>query len=245
MRTLIPQRIPQIPEAKVILYHPFEKPNQSEARYAKTHDGRAWLLKWKMERREILAEALGWLLSSRLKVPTPEGAITTHNGKQAWLSAFIEQTSYWDRSNMSGIHNIDEIGSMLALDAIVYNEDRHCQNILLEPDPTEYAIKAWSIDLAASEIGLPESIKRIGLDLPRAAYIAEGIPVDAIQENARATAQLASKIDPKDLRDDVVEACGLAGEPKVDVLFDALLKRFQSAPSLVEKYLADYREVIV
>lgn len=244
MRQLIPQRIRQIPEAKVKLYHPIEVENQSEARYAKTDDGQSWLLKWKMERREILAEALGWLLSQRWRVPTPGGALTTHNGKTAWLSAFIEYTDFWDVSKMSAIHNLAEIGAMLALDAIIHNEDRHYKNILLDPDPNEYQLKAWSIDLAASDIGLPESLKRLDLDLPRAAYIADGIPLDATREAARATAQLAAKIDIKDLREDVVEACGLAGEQKIDILYDALLKRCQNAPSLVEKYLTAYSEVI-
>lgn len=245
MRTLISQRIQRIPEDRVSLYEPIEITNQSEALYAWTADGKRWLLKWKMQRKEILAEALGWLLSIRLKVPTPTGAITTHKGNPAWLSAFIEHTDYWDKSKMSAIHNIAEIGSMIALDAIIYNEDRHFKNILLEPDPTEYIMKAWSIDLAASEIGQPEAIHRIGLEIPRAVYLAEGIPLDAIRDGAQSTALLASKLDPKDLRDDVTEACGLVGEQKMDLLFHALLKRCQNASSLVEKYLTDYSEVIL
>ncbi len=244
MRSLIPQRIPQIPESRLILYSLIEEENKSQARLAKTDDGRSWLLKSSMRSPEILAESLGWLLSRRLNVPTPDGAVTTHSGKPAWLSAYIGQIDYWDAKKMSAIHNITEIGSMLALDALLYNEDRHHKNILLEPDPDEYRVKAWSIDLADAEIGRPEGIKRVALDLPRAVYIARGIPLDVTRDQALVTADLAAQLNPKDLREDVVEACGLASEAKVDVLYDALLRRFQNARTLVEKYLSAYSEVV-
>lgn len=244
MRSLIPERIRQIPESRLLLYREIEHENKSEARYAKTDDGKAWLLKSNMRGPEFLAESLGWLLAHRLNVPTPDGAATIYAGKPAWLSALIRQVDYWDASKMSAIHNISEIGSMLALDALVYNEDRHHRNILLEPDPDEYTVKVWSIDLADAEIGRPLGLERIGLTLPSANYIARGIPLDAIREQAMRTADLAMQIKPDDLRADVVESCGLASERNVDPLYTGLLRRCQNARTLVDQYLTAYGEVV-
>lgn len=245
MSKLFHENIERISESDLIVGKLVRAPNLSEAKHAKTANRDRWVLKCKMEKREILAESLGWLLSNRLKVPTPYGAVVTQNGKYVWLSKQIDHTDFWDSSKMSAIHNISQIGSMLAIDAIVYNEDRHHRNILLEPDPDEYKVKVWSIDLAKAEIGRPDAIDRIGLGLPNAAYVARGIPIDDIvRQCAMETATIATQMDDSELRAFILEACGIAGETKVDLLFSALSKRCANAPMLVDKYLTAYSEVL-
>lgn len=132
-------------------------PHSSDARYCMSPDGRRWVRKRASETgfEALLAEALGWMLARELAVPVPDGAVTGEGDDLSWLSEQVPAVQHWDASRVHYIHNLEELGRMLTLDAIVFNEDRHARNILLQPAPTELELRAWSIDVGDSPLGRP------------------------------------------------------------------------------------------
>jgi hypothetical protein len=117
--------------------------NTSEARYTMSSDGRRWIRKRQVDTcfEPLLSEALSWLLARELKVPVPAGAVTGEGDDLSWLSEYIPSVVHWHPDLVHYIVNLDDLGRMLALDAIIHNSDRHGGNILLQPAPTELELK--------------------------------------------------------------------------------------------------------
>jgi hypothetical protein len=236
--TLFVQSIPRI--TSLADFGPVPVPNGSNAVYSKGTDGREWVRKPELTTgvEAILAESIGYLLGRHLGVPIPDAAVHVLPDGMAWLSERIPSVVHWDDSRRDRVINWDEMGSMATLDAIIFNEDRHGGNILLQPSPDDLHLKAWAIDVGDALVGQPSDFiaKKLVAPDPKRNH-ATGLPVDLLRDRAVAAAEVARSIDGTLLREWVHEGCDLAGESDRDSLVEALEARCQSAPAIVLRYL--------
>lgn len=214
--------------------------NGSEARWARDASGRQWVRKREADTgfQPLLAEAACFLLGEHLGVPQPRGAVFHDGVEWSWMSErIVAAGEHWEPDMRDLIANLDELGRILTLDAIVFNEDRHRRNLLVEPVADEAHLKVWAIDAGKAEIGWPEDFAARGVAAPSPRNHARGLPVGAMVESALAAATLATTLPEDALRGLVGEACGLAREPAVAVVGDALVARCRRAPEIVARYL--------
>lgn len=214
--------------------------NGSEARWARDATGRQWVRKREADTgfQPLLAEAACYLLALELQVRQPRAAVF-HDGQEwSWMSERLRATGeHWHPDMRDLIANPDEVGRMLALDALTFNEDRHRRNILVEPIGDESHLRLWAIDSGKAEIGWPGDFVDRHLASPSPHNHARGLPIEALRPAALAGAQLAAQLADTRLRALIVEACGLAREPAIDALTAALIGRCRHAPSIVSGYL--------
>jgi hypothetical protein len=210
-------------------------PNGCDATYALCPSQRRWVWKATTGANDVLAEALGWLLSREIGVPTPNAASTRFEGEQTWLSEVVPLAHHWSPPRFTQLSQPDHLGAMLALDAIIGNTDRHAGNVLCVDGAN--GIDVYSIDVAASWVGTPGDIATRGMDTPGIEKLIRGIHVEVIRAGAIDAANRAAGIDRAKLGEFVREACGLARDLQVKLLTDTMVTRCAAAVQLTEKHL--------
>lgn len=113
-----------------------------------------------------------------------------------WLSEYLPHVAHWAPARAQALTNPDDLGAIIALDAILGNWDRHARNLLLVPQPSAEQLRVYSIDIANAWIGTPADIAARGLESPGVEKLAPGIPVDMIRDGAEKLAEKAAKLDP-------------------------------------------------
>jgi hypothetical protein len=211
----------------------------SAADYFKDSLGRPWIRKVNLGWQELLAELIGWLLGKELGVPQPAGAFYKGAGPEmGWLSAEIASPFHWHGSHAHFVQNIDGLGAMLTLDALIHNHDRHAKNILLTSTGEEPDVLAWAIDTGAALVGFPGDFIGAGLAIPEKPNLAPGLPVGLMEVGAYKAAKKAAELAGSAvLRHYVRQSCMLVGEKESDLLFTALSKRMEQATDLVDRYI--------
>jgi len=198
-----------------------------------------WWVRKPLPARGILAESVGGLLGRLLGVEVPELAISGDDDRCGWLSAFVRDAHHWDRSRMGALANPEGLGRMLALDAIIHNEDRNTENFIFESLDEPERFWCWAIDMESALVGMPRALASKGLAAPRPhALPADFAIVDGMVETARAAAELARDADDGLIREIVDVAMDAAGTLDREVLSEVLLARCRHAPRIVEDYLA-------
>jgi hypothetical protein len=236
--TLFGGRIPVLTD--VVDGIPVGVRNSSEATFALSPDGRRWVRKRELVTgyEQLASEALGFLLARELKVPVPDGAITGEGHDRSWLSLFLPSCEHWDATRLHLVSNLQDLGRMFALDAIISNPDRHSQNILLQVDPEDpEELRLWCIDVGDSLLGYPHDLRDAGLEPPTPRNTARGLPVAELREEALAAAEDATLMTKGLVRHMVSEVCGQVGGMEEDVLLEALWRRLQNASTITEDYL--------
>lgn len=244
--SLFPNRIEHI-TGDLVARGPIRVPHGANADYVIDTQGRSWVRKKEIETgfNCLLAEAFGALLASELSVPSPDCAVHRgQTGKQAWLSRLMPDITHWDPAKIPFIENLDELGSMIALDAILINEDRHRGNILLQSvgeDSEE--LHAWSIDLGNALVGWPSDFHGATERIPDPRNHARGFPVHALEDIALETAHEAMTISSEIIREYSQEACGLVQEPTIDDYAEVLYSRCRNAVQIVSTYLVKLKRL--
>lgn len=216
--------------------------NGSEARWARDASGRTWVRKRESNTgvEGLLAEAVSYLLGKLLEVRQPMGAVFYDGTEWSWMSERVPAAGeHWDSDMRDYISNLDEVARMLVLDALTLNEDRHGQNILVQPVEDETHLRLWAIDSGNAHIGNPGDYIARQLDAPDPRNHARGLPIAAIAGSALTAAAAVSHLDVQLLRACVGEGVALAREPaEVGVaLASALIARCTVAPTIVGNYL--------
>lgn len=216
-----------------------EVEHTSGADYFKDSLGRPWIRKVNMGWQELLAELIGWFIGNELGVPQPGGAFYKGEGTEVgWLSAEIASPLHWHGSHAHFVQNIDGLGAMLTLDALIHNHDRHAKNILLTSTGEEPDVFAWAIDTGAALVGFPGDFVDAGLSVPETPNLARGLPVGLMEVGAYKAARRAAELaGSPSLRQCVKQGCMLVGEKESDLLFTALSRRMEQATELVERYI--------
>jgi hypothetical protein len=198
---------------------------------------RWWVLK-PLPARGILAESVGGLLGRMLGVDVPELAIFDDGDRRGWLSAFVHDAHHWDRSRVGALANPEGLGRMLALDAIIYNEDRNPENFIFEPQDEPESFRCWAIDMESALVGMPRALASKGHAAPRPyALPLDFVLVDGMREAARAAAEVARGASDGAIHEIVGIAMDTAGTLDREVLTDGLSMRCRHAPQIVEDYL--------
>lgn len=212
--------------------------NTSSVNYARDRTGRLWVRKRQSRagRQVLLAEAVCWLLARRLDVPQPEVAFFDGADDPSWLSECVPEALGWRAELLPRIRNIAALGSMLALDAIALNADRHEENILLRP-ATGGDFDAIVIDNGNAEVGWPDGFERHADEVPDPKFLVRGLPLQSLLVTALAAAARAAALSHDELLADVREAASLVGVRQVDALARTLHDRCKKAPSLVTLYI--------
>lgn len=214
--------------------------NASQARWAMDASGRQWVRKHTDHSglEALLAEAVSFLLGGRLRVRQPHGAVYIDKDGWSWMSERIRAVSeHWEPGMRDFIENPGEVGAMLALDAILLNEDRHPGNLLVQPQKDETHLRVWAIDSGNALIAQPFDFLSRGLEAPNPHKHARGLPIAALCDAALAAAAVATTIDVDDISAYVTHGCALVGEPRAAELAVALRARCRAAPAIVTSYL--------
>ncbi len=240
--SLFALRLPRI--SRLANVAPVKVPNSSEAFYVQDAAGERWVRKLELETgpEPLLAEALAWLLAKELGVPVPEAAICDGRpgvlGSQlGWMSKFENHIAHWTPARAQALEVPAELGSVLALDAIIWNEDRHERNLLVCPSPTPDKLRILAIDMGAAKLGWAPDFSACGIASPPPGRLVRGIPVDAVSDGAAETASRAAGIRPELLSAMVKEACALVGDLRFPTLCATLAARCLAAPEIVTSYL--------
>lgn len=212
-------------------------PHSGDVTYVIDGKGRMWVRKSMLGVNCVLAEALGFLISRELCVPVPNGAVYISDVELDWLSEYIDSVMHWSSTSIQEISNPDELGGIIALDAIIGNSDRHAGNLLIRPGEEAGELHVISIDLADAWIGTAEDLEFNGVAIPSVRNLAPGIDVEVIRAGAIACAKRANTLGDASLRACVAAACEITNEQKYDRLLAALQYRCEHARDIVDRYL--------
>lgn len=215
-------------------------PNGSEARWSLDATGRLWVRKRESDTgfQPLLAEAISHLLGRCLGVRQPAAAVYHDGTEWSWMSHAIPGAlEHWSPTLRDRIANPDEVARMLVLDVLTLNEDRHQQNILIEPVEDEAHLRLWAIDSGNALIGhVGDYCERIDR-APDPRNHARGLPLPALVDPARTAALEAARLPAHQLRAIITESCAVVGEDAVEPLLATLLRRCARAPALTTEYL--------
>jgi hypothetical protein len=194
-----------------------------------------------LQPRGILAEAVGSLLARALGVPIPAFAVFESDERgRGWLSEFVMGAQHFGAARAEGLVDHTELGRMLALDAIVHNEDRNPENILFEPLAELGRFRGWVIDHEAALVARPRELASKGLAAPRPFALPSGFTVNAgARRAALDTAAIAQRLPEAMVRAMVHAAAEVAGALDREILTRALTARCRHAQQIVEHFLAD------
>lgn len=214
-------------------------PHTNEATYALDAAGRGWVAKREADMgcEALLAEALTWLLARHVGVPVPDGAFCDDPSERAWLSSWVTQAKHWSAGSAGPIRNPDAAATILALDAVIFNEARHGGNILLVAD-AEGGSTVLAIDADEALIGHPAELSRRGLAIPDPRILAHRFPPHNWFIPALKAAGRIAAVPGGLLRIMAEHACAIAREPDVDTVALVLDQRCRAAHDLTRRYLA-------
>lgn len=200
--------------------------------------GRWWVYK-RLPPRGILAESVGGLLGRLIGVEVPEFAVFDEEDARGWLSALVRDPHHWDRSRVGVLANPDGIGRMLALDAIIHNEDRNTENFIFEVQDEGESFRCWAIDMESALVGMPRALSSKGNQPPQPhALPSDFVLLEAMRYAASDAARVAAGASDAAIREIVRGAMDTAGTMDREILSSALLARCRQAPQIVEDYLA-------
>ena len=245
MPSLISTEIQQLSSAPIV-GAAVSVPNKSGAMYALA-TGRKWIRKTKLSTSEfdMLAEALGWLLSRKLDLPIPNLAayVPGEYEKDCWLSELIQNAGHWS-ADKTPIQNLKDMGGFLTLDALLMNADRHEGNILLEPrvENGEETWHLWGIDFGNATIGRINEFVSIRSDLPDTKVLPRDLPFEILEGPALQAAEEIKTWPASFINKSVHEACQVAGYERAGELAEVLEIRCNEAVSLTETYFKNILE---
>jgi len=234
---LFPARIPIV--RSVSDRRPIDVENSSEAAWVVSESGESWVLKLEehMGVNGLLAEAIAWLLAKHMDLPVPDGAVYQRGSETGWLSATLPNVMHWSAARAHFVDNLEDLGGVLALDAILLNGDRHQGNILLQTQETESHMRAWGIDFANASVGYAQAFGKVGLDDLPHLNVARGLPTELLRPGLLRYAALAEQIDNASLKGFVTEACEIAREQERQPILDGLGLRLTHAQIIADRYM--------
>lgn len=200
-------------------------------------EGREWVLK-RLQHRGILAEAIGALVGGELGVPIPNfGYFDEDDIGRGWLSSYIAYANHWTRAQLDDLTNPEDLGRMLVLDTIIYNEDRNPDNILFEPLEDSDTFHLWTIDTESALAARPMEFASRHLKHPSAHALPNDLSLISLEATIDETIKLAQNVSDVALQTIVTAATDASYAQGGAVLLDALRIRCRNAREIVENYM--------
>jgi hypothetical protein len=185
-------------------------------------DGRTWIRKRVITTGDqpLVAEAVSWLLAKALRIAVPQAAVLVaadHNDT-SWLSQEITPMLQWDDREAKDIVNLEELGKVIALDALTLNNDRHQGNLLVQATESG-TLRLWAIDSGNALVGWPDDFAERRDEIPDPAvlpirHVIKTSMWQHVVASAYEAADAVSEIDDAWITAFVDEACQLGREPK-------------------------------
>lgn len=219
--------------------------------YAVDGEGRRWFRKRDADTgpESMVAEAVCWLIAAEIGAPVPRAAVFGEGTPElSWLSSVVEPMVHWQALYWPRVSNQQDLGAVIALDAVTLNEDRHQGNILLEPLPGG-DLRLWAIDSGMALIGRPSELAQRVKDVPKVTAsrpVMRGPIALDVRAAAVEAARMIAKIPPSRLGDFAVEASLLVRRedaPDAAALAHLLAERCRHAETLTDQMLRAIGEV--
>lgn len=219
--------------------------NSAEARYYVDQQSRKWVGKEEVETgfQSVLAEALCWFLAREGGVLVPDAGYVGAIGQDnfIWLSEFVRNPQHWEPRFGNFISNDEQVGAMLALDAVTLNNDRHSQNVLVVAEGSETRLRVWAIDSGNALVGqIDDFCGKSSLAIPEITRTIKGLPISRLRIGAAAAASRFATLanHPTFLASYVDTACDLVLETeKRASLLARLRDRLRNSHVIASEYL--------
>lgn len=205
-----------------------------------TRNGDQYVVKRGIHSTDLVAEAVGWLLSRELSVRTPEAAFVT--GERAgWASRLVDAAMNWAPDD-AGLCDPVDVARIFVLDALVGNTDRHNDNVLVFDVGGDAPLWVYSIDLGNSRIGHPEGFAELGLDVADDPQFLDGVDRTGIEHHAAGILAQAEQLAKDRGRITAIAyqaglATHLISPDEQELLSAALADRLQNAEKLLSAHL--------
>ena len=208
------------------------------ARYL-TADGRAWYGKTATTAgsRVLVAEAIAWQFACAIGAPVPEGAYAETEEGNFWLSSEVQAAKHYEREFGSQIANLEEVGAMLALDAVLANPDRSDKNLLVTTTGEDAGFTLSAIDFGDAHVGDLNDSLLCGEDAPDITRHVLGLPIQALSQPVSEAAALISQLAINFAELAYINAAEVAGiEPEL-LACESLQGRCAEAEAICEVHL--------
>lgn len=202
---------------------------------------RLWFAK-AMRSNAILAEAIWYGLGCVVGAAQPRGAVGDVGGERVWLSRAVPGALHWHESASARIANIAGLAAAVAIDAVLGNEDRHEENVLLSPRSDD-KFDIWFIDGEGAGAVQPTRIGQwptTRVTDPSQLPHVRGLPIDALLAPAAAAAAVLADIGGQSLDEIAQRAFAASGvrEEWLAKVQAVIRARCGRAPALTADYLA-------
>jgi len=234
------QLVREVPSVSGPFFEPTFQPELQGAHHPQLVSdaaGRQWVKK-SLPARGMLAEAVGALLGQHLGVPVPQFA--TFDDREAgkgWLSSYVTHVMHWQQKRVQDLDNFDDLGKLLVLDALIYNEDRNSENIIVEPGDEAESFSFWAIDMEAALVSRPRDFASKRSKSPDPFALPVGFSAASLDHSIARTVERAAQLPDATLEALVRAAVEAAGVRDERVLYEALRLRCRGAAGIVEDYL--------
>lgn len=204
-----------------------------------------WVKKPMNRSYNVLAEVVGGLLAEELGLRVPEFA-WFEGGPDgpgpSWLSKYQPQSFGWKPEYLERVTNPEDLGGLLALDALIWNEDRNADNILFafgEGEDGGIALHLWGIDHDAARVGRPADLRGKKTQAPPPGQLPESLRLTrAMRARALDVGEHARSLPERTIAEIAEEAVEIAGAIGEEDLREVLISRCRAAEKIVELYLA-------
>lgn len=201
------------------------------AKYYISQDGLRWVGK-ECDPKELFVEVLAHTLGHSLNLPVLDFAISREN--HLFLTRALDLPTHWTKERMVEISNLKDIGGVLLLDLLIYNHDRHDQNVLLDMDDPP---RIWAIDFGKAKA---QWVLEFGDDQedvfdPSGVYLK--IPSRLYLEDARSRLDEMTKLTAEFFRISVEKAVASSGLTySFDTVVEALIYRAKNMEDLLAEF---------
>ena len=210
--------------------------------WSRDENGDLWVRKRELDVgfTSIAAEIIGWHLAQYLSVPVPDAAIyedANDDGSASFLSKGVRPVVHWDSDRHMFINNLEDLGRILTLDAIIFNWDRNASNMLLQLAPDELNLRLWAIDAGNALVGMATDFRKRADDIPEPIR-GLNLPIARVRAAAMEAAVQAAAMPQAHLGWMVMDASAATGLSELECIVDVLENRCQRAPELASRYLS-------
>ncbi len=205
-----------------------------------TRNGDQYVVKRGVHPTDLVAEAVGWLLSKELSVRTPEAAFVTGE-RLGWASRRVDAIMNWAPDD-AGLCDPVDVARIFVLDALIGNTDRHNDNVLVFDEGGNAPLWVYSIDLGNSRVGHPEGFAELGLGVADDPQFLNGVERSGIEHHAAGILAQAELLAKDTARIAAIAyqaglATNLISPDDQRLLSAALTNRLQNAEKLLSAHL--------
>lgn len=214
------------------------RPHSKKAHDLTTLGGERWVAKSHatIKLHGLRAEAVSTLVAQVLGVPTPVGAVCDMAGYRWWCSELLQPSHPWENGHK--LTNSAACASIVLLDLLIHNEDRHRDNLLIHRQSGGRRVVA--IDHEQAWIGYPGALS-LGTPVYLEKYPETFVQHPSIQRNLLSLAEAATLIPAEVWLEVGHLTASVVPETNGTLLGNALIRRAKTLPTLANSFFREHR----